>query len=328
MNASVTEVPVQKTALVGFTGYVGSNLMAQHRFDGHFHRANVHELATAEYSTIVCAGSPGSMFLANRYPGADRESIEALKFYLARARAERLVLISTTAVLRGFGRGADETTEEFEVELAYGRHRRDLEEFCRDVFDECLVTRLPALFGRGLSKNFLFDIMNPIPSMLPEARFAELVATVPVRLATAFRSMFRLDAAKAMYVVDRDLVSRSTDASAIEAHLRDLGATSLAFTNPGSSFQFYPLARLWSDVEVALAHGLDTVHLVTEPVTASALHEHVTGTPMPRSTARVHREDVRTAFASLWGVAGEYIMSRAAVIEQLTAFVREQSAPR
>ncbi|WP_092685106.1 hypothetical protein [Albimonas donghaensis] len=82
--------------------------------------------------------------------------------------------ISSIAVLEDFAGRDDEGSERFQQALAYGRRRRMLETFCAERFPRCSIVRLPALFGPGLRKNFIFDPMNPMPSMLPEAKLADL----------------------------------------------------------------------------------------------------------------------------------------------------------
>jgi hypothetical protein len=38
---------------------------------------------------------------------------------------------------------------------------------------DCHVVRLPALFSRNIKKNFIFDLINVIPSMLTEHKYNE-----------------------------------------------------------------------------------------------------------------------------------------------------------
>ena len=45
----------------------------------------------------------------------------------------------------------------------YGRHRLALEEFCKARFDT-IVVRLPGLYGDGLKKNAIFDLLNDRPA--------------------------------------------------------------------------------------------------------------------------------------------------------------------
>jgi nucleoside-diphosphate-sugar epimerase len=162
-------------AIIGHTGFVGAALSGQHSFPAKFNSRNVETIFGQRFETLVCAAAPGSMLEANSAPERDRAAIEALTAQLSDVKAQRFVLISSIAVLADFAAGDDEDTQAFQEALAYGRHRRMLEAFCETRFDTCLVVRLPALFGQGLRKNFVFDLMNPVPTLLPEARFKTLL---------------------------------------------------------------------------------------------------------------------------------------------------------
>jgi len=55
----------------------------------------------------------------------------------------------------------DETTPVDENGLhAYGHHRRLLEKFIQEQFENSLIVRLPGLVGPGLRKNIIFDFLN------------------------------------------------------------------------------------------------------------------------------------------------------------------------
>ena len=158
-----------RAALIGHTGFVGQTLAAQRAFSANFNSSNIQTIDGQAFDLAVCAAAPGSMFEANRQPERDRLAIDGLMARLGAMRARRFVLISTIAVLERFDGGATEDTAAFQTGLAYGVNRRRLEAFCADQFENCLIVRLPALFGPGLRKNFLFDLQNPAPSMLGRA---------------------------------------------------------------------------------------------------------------------------------------------------------------
>jgi hypothetical protein len=74
--------------------------------------------------------------------------------------AKSFVLISTIDVYPRT-RDADEALDcGAAPNHAYGRHRLEFEAFVRDRFPHALILRLPALFGPGLRKNVLFDLLT------------------------------------------------------------------------------------------------------------------------------------------------------------------------
>jgi len=164
---------VSMDALIGSTGFVGGSLLRHRSFEARFDSRSISEAEGKAFDTVVCAAAPGSMFEANRFPDRDREKVGSLIASLSGLKARRFVLVSTIAVLADFA-ADNEDSATFQTDLAYGANRRALEVFCADTFESCLVVRLPALFGPGLKKNFLFDILNPMPSMLGEAAFDAL----------------------------------------------------------------------------------------------------------------------------------------------------------
>jgi hypothetical protein len=192
-----------------------------------------------------------------------------------------------------------------------------LELFCADHFQDCLIVRLPALFGEGLKKNFLFDLMNPVPSMLPLSRFETFVTALGPKAAEPYHH----DPALGMMVLDRAALEASGARASLEAAVIGAGFSAVEFTNPASQFQFYQMSRLASDIHVGLAAGLPILHLAPEPVAAADVYRTVTGRDMATNPARVHREDMRTQHAGLWGRSGPYIDDRDGILTSLRKFM-------
>lgn len=310
--------------LIGHTGFVGGNLVRQHDFAARFNSANVAELAGASFDTLVCAAAPGSMFEANRFPDRDAARIDALIGQLdAIGAAKRFVLVSTVAVLAGFI-AEDEDTTAFETVTPYGVNRRRLEAFVAQRFPGALVVRLPALFGPGLKKNFLFDIMNPLPSMMPPAGLEQLREVVGSQFAPLLERLYPLDAELGMHMIDRAALDASGQRDALEQAVVDAGLGALRFTHPDSRFQFYDMRRLWRDIGLGLEHGLEVLHLSPPPLSAGEIHLAVTGKAMPATAARVHSEDMRTRHGALWGQSGPYMATRDEVLEAVTQFMRAE----
>lgn len=318
MNASPASSG--RTGLIGHTGFVGGALLRQTVFDAHYNSANIADIAGQRFGALVCAAAPGSMVEANRAPERDRAAIDALIAHLDKTEATRFVLVSTIAVLADFAGGDDESTQGFQQELAYGRHRRVLEAFVEDRFPGSLIIRLPALFGAGLRKNFVFDLMNPVPSLLTEAKRNALMQALEGGLADWLAALYTPDAATGLLKLDRAALNADPRRAPLEAALEALKATAVQFHHRDTTYQYYDTGRLWQDIGIAWQAGLTHLHLAAEPLTAAEIHARLTGKPMPETPARLHREDMRTAHAGLWGAAGPYQFSAAATLESLAAF--------
>jgi hypothetical protein len=320
------ESPQDGTGLIGHTGFVGGALLRQARFSACFNSATIAAIEGQSFGTLVCAAAPGSMLEANRAPERDAAQIDALIARLSRVQAERFVLISSIAVLADFAGGNDEGTTAFQQELAYGRHRRALEAFVESHFANSLIIRLPALFGHGLRKNFLFDLMNPVPSLLTEAKRDAMMDALDPSLVEWVGTLYSPDAVTGLLKLDRAALNANRRRAALEDAVTVMGASATQFHHPDTTYQYYPIDRLWQDIGIALEAGLSHLHLVAEPLTAAAIHQRLTGRPMPETPARLHREDMRTRHAALWDAEGPYQFSAAATLDRLTAFFASERA--
>jgi nucleoside-diphosphate-sugar epimerase len=146
-------------ALIGSTGFVGGNLAEQSHFDARFHSANIEEIEGRAFDEIVCAGAPAVKWKANADPRADRANIERLIASLDRASTRRFVLISTVDVFPDPVEVDESSRIDSETQHAYGRHRYLLEQFAASRFGATIV-RLPGLFGPGLRKNAIYDLLH------------------------------------------------------------------------------------------------------------------------------------------------------------------------
>jgi hypothetical protein len=146
-----------KAALIGSTGFVGGNLLREHPFAACYHSANIETIRGERFDLVVCAGAPAAKWKANQNPAADRACIGRLMAVLMGVRAERFVLISTVDVY-GRADGVDEGCLPTGA-TPYGQHRLELERFAVQRF-RSLIVRLPALFGPGLKKNAIYDLLH------------------------------------------------------------------------------------------------------------------------------------------------------------------------
>jgi nucleoside-diphosphate-sugar epimerase len=148
-----------RRALIGHTGFVGGNLLAQTTFTHCYHSKNIESIAGQEFELAVCCAAPAEKWRANREPQADWANLERLMSCLKTMKAARLILISTVDVFP-VPHGVDEDSPVHVADATpYGKHRYLLEEFARERFNT-LVVRLPGLFGPGLKKNVIFDFLH------------------------------------------------------------------------------------------------------------------------------------------------------------------------
>jgi hypothetical protein len=164
---------MNRTCLIGYTGFVGSNLLAQQSFDDLYRSTNIADIRGKHYSLLVCAGIGAVKWRANKEPAEDRAAIDRLLDPLLTVNAERAVLISTVDVYPV----ATAVDEDFDCASLpshpYGTNRLYAEQCLRQHFRDLSVVRLPGLFGPGLKKNVIFDLLhrNCLDAINPASAF-------------------------------------------------------------------------------------------------------------------------------------------------------------
>lgn len=302
-----------KEYLVGYTGFVGSNLAAQHSFLGLFNTQNITEAFGGHPNLLVYAGVPAEMYLANRDPEADRQIILIAKENIQRIAPKQIVLISTIAVYPDT-HGADEDTSIRNERLSpYGANRHALEVWVEQQYENCLIVRLPALYGINLKKNFLYDYIHIIPSMLTEAKLKELSNQEPVLMDFYLPQGNGFFKCRALEKADEVMLKECFSA---------LGFSALNFTDSRSRYQFYPLDRLWSHLEVALHYGIPKLNITTAPVEIAALHMYLRGKPFCNELSKPPFDyDLRSKYASLLGGNNGYLISQSEILEDISAYI-------
>lgn len=149
-----------KNALIGFSGFVGSTLLRQTSFDTLYRSTNIADIDGQTFNIVVCAGAPAQKWIANKEPEADLQIIKGLIEHLKNISCKTFVLISTVDVFKSPIEVDENTVVDEDGLHAYGLHRRLLEKFIEEHFENSLIVRLPGLVGPGLRKNVIFDFLN------------------------------------------------------------------------------------------------------------------------------------------------------------------------
>ncbi len=305
-------------ALVGYTGFVGSNIYEHGTFEKVFNCKNIEEAYGLQPDLLIYAGMRAEKYLANNAPEKDMELVRQAERNIELIAPKRLVLISTIDVLRNPSGKTEDDPVETEGLHAYGYDRYLFECWVRKHYPDALIVRLPGLFGKNIKKNFIYDYIHRIPFMLKDAKFDELSEREPLlkdhyeKLDNGFWRVMTL--------------SRTDEAILKDAFSR-LEFSALNFTDSRSVYQFYPLARLWDDIQIALKNDIKLLHLATDPVSAAEVYRCLTGEEFKNEFSNCPAEyDYHTLYGELFGGEDPYILTKRQVLEEIRGFVNESNS--
>ena len=305
-----------KEYLVGYTGFVGSNLLDKHAFNGLYNSKNVQEAYGTNPDLLVYSGVKAEMFLANKDPEEDFALMEAAFENIKKINPKKLVLISTIAVYHNPD-NVDEDAIIDETNLAaYGKNRLYLEKKVRESFPDALIVRLPGLYVKNLKKNFIFDFIKRIPAMLSEEKYVEFS-----EISDAIRECYyRLDNG---FFKCRELSLKEEEK--LRSEFSKLGFSALNFTDSRGTYQYYNLANLWNDIMVALKNNIVLLNLSVEPVTASELYFYLTGEAFVNHLDKpIPFFNYKTKYAEIYGGKNGYIRTKKDVLEDVKQYISEK----
>lgn len=148
-----------RSALIGYTGFVGSNLLQAFSFDDVYNSKNISEIEGKQYDLVVSAGNRADSFRINNNGDADRSEIDHLVDTVLTAEIGELVLISTVCVYPAGGAPDENATLSERGLTPYGANRLHQERrFTTSV--PTTVVRLPQLYGANLKKGVVYDLAN------------------------------------------------------------------------------------------------------------------------------------------------------------------------
>lgn len=302
-------------ALVGYTGFVGSNIYEAGEFDAAYNSRNIKAAYGTKPELLIYAGLRAEKYLANNAPEKDMQLIMQAEENIARIAPKKLVLISTIDVFK-IPVDVDENSPiDTEGLSAYGYNRYQLECWAREKYPDALIIRLPGLFGKNIRKNFIYDYIRMIPFMLSEVKFNELAGQDG-----ELKEYYQLQD-NGFYKVN----VKEEDRRKLKGKFRDLGFSALNFTDSRNVYQFYNLERLWADIKVALHAGLTIWHPATEPISVGELYKYLTGTEFVNELGKTPTAyDYKTVHAALFEGGNGYIENKHQILEEIKAFTERE----
>ena len=148
--------------LIGHRGFVGSNLcLIENLKLSHFAgKKEIKNFYDHNFENIYCAAPQAKKWLANSNPSYDLNEINSLIENIRNIKCKnKFFLFSTIDVYYPTKELNEDASLDGEIH-AYGKNRRFLEKSFMEIFkDKLHIIRLPALVGKGLKKNIIFDLI-------------------------------------------------------------------------------------------------------------------------------------------------------------------------
>lgn len=305
-------------ALVGYTGFVGSNIYASagSQINAVYNSKNIEDAYGTSPDILIYAGLRAEKYLANNAPQKDMKLIVQAEENITKINPKQLVLISTIDVFK-IPKDVNENSEINTDNLhAYGYNRYQLEQWVREKYPNALIIRLPGLFGKNIKKNFIYDYINVIPCMLKNQKMSELL-----EIDSELQSYYDLQdngfyKVKALSDKEKDI---------LKLKFKNLGFSALNFTDSRSVYQFYDLRRLWEDIQTSLKAGLTIWHPATEPVSAGELYEFLTKKKFVNELGGIPADyGYKTIYSDLFGGKDGYIYGKESVLKDIKEFVENE----
>jgi len=305
----------KKKSLVGYTGFVGSNLAASCEFEGLYDSKNVKEAYGTNPELLVYSGVPAQKFIANKYPEEDLKIIENAIYNIKQINPKKIVLISTIDVYKEPINVDEDSEITLEDLQPYGKNRYHLEEWVKSNFEDYLIVHLPGLYGKNIKKNFIYDIIHVIPNMLKEDKFKELVQKD--NFINDFYELQDNGFYKCKEISKEERIE-------LKKYFNKIGFSALNFTDSRGVYQFYNLKYLWQHICIALENNIKVLNLATEPIEVSELYKYIYNKDFKNEIAtQIPNYNYKTKYSKLFNGKDGYIFDKQFVLEDIKKFVEK-----
>ena len=150
----------KKIAIIGHTGFIGSNLKFFYKTKYNFNTKNLRLINKNKYDLVVLCAPSSKMWIANKFPQKDYYNIKKIINILKKTRTKKIALISTIEVYGKENNKNELSKVNKSLNSSYGKNRVYLEEFIKNFFSDSLIIRLPIVYGKNFTKNCIYDLKN------------------------------------------------------------------------------------------------------------------------------------------------------------------------
>ena len=313
---------METSMLVGYTGFVGSNIASKYDFTWKINSKNKEEAFAKKPDLLIYAGLRAEKFLANKDPEADMAAVMEAMEQIKKINPGKLVLISTVDVYQNPVNVDEDTEIDTKGLLPYGANRYKLEQMVREAWEDALIIRLPGLFGKNLKKNFIYDFIHVIPALLREEKYLELLAKSSL-IEEAYR---KLNNGFYQCMVTEKQNRTAKEEYAVEElkqEFMSLGFSALNFTDSRGVFQFYNLANLWDDIQTAVKNDIRLLNIATEPISVAEIYKKLTDRTFENEITQTPPfYDYRSKHAELFGGKDGYFADKKTILNEIVDFVK------
>lgn len=150
----------KKIAIIGCTGFIGSNLRFFYKSKYNFDRTNIRLITKSKYDLAILCAPSSKMWIANKFPQKDLNNVKNIVNILKKIQTKKIVFISTIEV---YGKNNNKNERDKLYKLSnspYGKNRIYLEEFIKNFFTDSLIIRLPIVYGKNYVKGCIYDLQH------------------------------------------------------------------------------------------------------------------------------------------------------------------------
>lgn len=149
--------------LVGSTGLIGQTLKQKIKFDYGFNSKNIQDLKLCDNNCdLYLSCLPATKWWVNQNIKDDIKNIQNIVEVISQKRYRKIYLFSTIDV---YSNSPLKSNEDYSPNISginYGSNRLLFEYMVRQLieYEKFYIFRLPALFGKFLKKNIIYDLLN------------------------------------------------------------------------------------------------------------------------------------------------------------------------
>ena len=253
-----------KKIIVGYSGFVGSNICANMNFDGMYDHTNVTDSYNSNPDLLIYCGVRAEKYLANTHPEQDMEIIKEAEMNIKKINPKKIVLISSIDVYKDSNGRDEDSSMDTENLQPYGYNRYCLEQWVQENYSNHLIIRLPALFGKNIKKNFFYDLLNPIPKLLNEKKYKELYDKN-----SDLENYYKIDKDSFYHLVN------NADIEKLSVIMNQLNFSALNFTDQDATFQCFDLSLLVDIIETSLKNNINLLNVAVEPTSAQEIYNYI-----------------------------------------------------